>query len=594
MSIIHQQVERARRRLWFAAWLEIGCRMMCWALGLFALAVLVSRLAGWTIPIGYLGGALALAAFVGSLVWSTRIAPDHAAAAARLDEAAGLRERMSTSLYCETSADPFAQAVRVDAESRAAALTVRAHLRYRWPRATGWAVCTCVLAAAVFLVPNGWLAGEQSKARAIEETQLVQARVEVKKQLDDVKKLAQTNPALADLKADLEKLDAEMMGKMERPADLRQEAVKKIDKLSDAVREKQKSERFDKVDETKRMLRALEQPTGEETPVQKLARDLKTGDFKSAQETVQKMQEQLATLKQDSDKEFTERMQKQLEQLAKQMDKVANQEQLKKQLEQAGIKKEDAERMLQQLSKEDLEQIRKQLEKNGMTQQQIEQICQQCQKQQGAGQAMQKMSQAMKNAAQAAGDGDMGDAMAQMEMAGEQLSELEQLEQERNQLESAMSSLNQARGNCQGNGDGPGKNQGRGEGNGQGGGQGDLGQGRGNLATSQATDVGFKVERGEVKTTKGRIIGQFLVDGEQVKGESTEQFVELITAAERAATDTVNRDRLPRQYQKSVREYFARLPADFGIQGVPTPEDAADSSEPTEEVAAESSETVDE
>jgi hypothetical protein len=94
-----------------------------------------------------------------------------------------------------------------------------------------------------------------------------------------------------------------------------------------------------------------------------------------------------------------------------------------------------------------------------------------------------------------------------------------------------------------------------------------LGQGRGGLAQGSGGPVGFKVERGKVKTTKGRIVGQFLVDGEQVRGEATDEFVELITAAERVATDTVHRDRLPRQYQKSVKEYFSRLPNDFNIPG---------------------------
>ncbi|HRX83920.1 MAG TPA: hypothetical protein P5572_02755 [Phycisphaerae bacterium] len=569
MSTVQQQVHRARRRLWLATWLEVGCRLACWALAAFALYVLVLRLGGWTLPILWVGAGLAATALIASFVWAARIAPDEAEAAARLDAAAGLRERISSSLYCETSDDPFARAVRADAETRANSVTVRQHLRLSWPQTTGWAVCAVVLAAAVFLVPQGWLRGDQAKARALEQTQVVQTRVEIKKQLDDVKKLAQTNPALADLKQEMEKLDADMMGRMQEPADLRQEAIKKIDRLSDAVREKQQSERFDKVSETKRMLRALEEPQGDKTPVQQLAKELQTGDFKAASETIKKMQEQLATLKQDSDKEFVEKMQKQLEQLAKQMDQLANQDQLKKQLEQSGIKKEDVERMLERLSKEDLDKIREQLEKNGMTQQQINQVCQQCQKQQGAASAMKQMSQAMKNAAQAAGAGQMGDAAGQMEAAGEQLSELEQLEQEMNQLQSAMSSLDQARGNCQGNKPGQGQGQGQGNEQNEGSGMGNLGQGKGGLANSQKTDVGFKVERGEVKTTKGRIIGQFLVDGEQVKGEATDEFVELITAAERAATDTVNRERLPRQYQKSVREYFSRLPGDFGIKGMP-------------------------
>ena len=70
----------------------------------------------------------------------------------------------------------------------------------------------------------------------------------------------------------------------------------------------------------------------------------------------------------------------------------------------------------------------------------------------------------------------------------------------------------------------------------------------------------FKIERQKVKTTKGKIIGQFLVDGEQVKGELGEKIVEVVAADERDATDAINRDRVPRQYQKAVKEYFSRLP----------------------------------
>ena len=239
-----------------------------------------------------------------------------------MDAAAGLRERVSSSLYCENLDDPFAAAVRADAERRAGSLTVRQHLRLRWPDTTGWAVAAVVIAMCVFLVPDGLLRSQQAQATVLQQTQLQQTRVEIKKHIDDVKKMAQTNPALADLQADLEKLDTEMMGKMDRPADLRHEAIKKIDRVADAVREKRKDERFDKVSETKRMLRALQEPNGDKTPVQKLTRDLAAGDFKAANETIKKMKEQLATLKKDSDKEFVAKMQKQLDQLAKQMESL--------------------------------------------------------------------------------------------------------------------------------------------------------------------------------------------------------------------------------------------------------------------------------
>ena len=53
-------------------------------------------------------------------------------------------------------------------------------------------------------------------------------------------------------------------------------------------------------------------------------------------------------------------------------------------------------------------------------------------------------------------------------------------------------------------------------------------RGRGGLAKEEQTDVGFKIERGKVHTTKGAIVGQFLVEGEQVKGDVNKGYVELV------------------------------------------------------------------
>jgi len=88
---------------------------------------------------------------------------------------------------------------------------------------------------------------------------------------------------------------------------------------------------------------------------------------------------------------------------------------------------------------------------------------------------------------------------------------------------------------------------------------GQMGQGQGGLAKSEKTDVGFKTEKGKVATTKGAIVGQFLVDGEQVKGDAKSALAEVVSSAERDASDRINRDRIPRQYQKAVKEYFSNL-----------------------------------
>ena len=86
-----------------------------------------------------------------------------------------------------------------------------------------------------------------------------------------------------------------------------------------------------------------------------------------------------------------------------------------------------------------------------------------------------------------------------------------------------------------------------------------MGQGRGGLAPEEQTRIDFKTERGKVHTGKGAIIGQFLVDGDQVPGDLSPDLADLVSAAARDASDLVNRDRIPRQYQKAIKAYFSNV-----------------------------------
>jgi hypothetical protein len=115
-----------------------------------------------------------------------------------------------------------------------------------------------------------------------------------------------------------------------------------------------------------------------------------------------------------------------------------------------------------------------------------------------------------------------------------------------------------------------------------------IGQGRGGLAPEQQTNVGFKTERGKVPTGKGAIIGQIQFDGEQVKGEVTSTLADIVTAGERDASDRINRDRVPRQYQKAVKEYFSNVQR--SIQGAERTEGDTDSSAAGADAASESNE----
>jgi hypothetical protein len=496
-------------------------------------------------------------AVIASVVWTTAVRADPTFAAAKLDEAAGLRERLSTGQLCAGQEDPFAGAVVADAERVCTSLSARQHIRLRMPEPFAWSVLSIVAAAAMFLISPGLLKRTEAKEAREQAVELEQTKIAVKRKMDDVKRMAEANPALQDLKDELDDLDREAGGKLERPADLRHEAIKKIDKLADAVKQKRRTGDYEASKEMRKMLRGLKVPRSSDAPTQKLSKALKDGDFKSAKEEIKALQEQLATLKSDQDKELAAKISKQLDDIAKQLEKLAKDEKLAQQLKQADIKKEDLERMLENLKKADLEQLKKQLEEKGMNQQQIEKLVKQLERRQGAGSMAQKLAQAMKKGAQCNNPGQMGEAMAGLTMATDQLSDLELLEQEMNQLDTVLADLQGAKDNiskpcsaCKG--------AGCSRCQGKQGGMGRLGQGRGGLAPEQQTAVDFKVERGKVHTGKGAII-QFLFDGEQVKGEVSPSFTEVVTAAEHEASDRINRNRVPRQYHKAVKAYFSSV-----------------------------------
>jgi len=86
-----------------------------------------------------------------------------------------------------------------------------------------------------------------------------------------------------------------------------------------------------------------------------------------------------------------------------------------------------------------------------------------------------------------------------------------------------------------------------------------IGQGRGGKAEQERTDVAFKTERQKLHSGKGAIIGQFLVEGEQIPGEASSKLAETVSAAEREASDLIHRDRVPRQYHKAVKAYFSNM-----------------------------------
>ncbi len=153
MSNIDRQVRQAQRRLWFNRWLRQWGWALIFATIAWMLTLITDRLFALGLPLGWLALAGLAASLVGSFVWLALTREPTETAAAALDTAAGLRERVSTGLHCAESGDPFAQAVMADAEKSVAGLSARRFIPIRWSDSLSISGIALAVAAISLLLP---------------------------------------------------------------------------------------------------------------------------------------------------------------------------------------------------------------------------------------------------------------------------------------------------------------------------------------------------------------------------------------------------------------------------------------------------------
>jgi hypothetical protein len=560
MTTLERQIRKAQHRLWINRWISNWGWTLAGATIVFIATVIAGRVfqtgleaqLGW-LTLGLLGASVLVAG-----IWTLIRRESQTAAAIELDSAAGLKERLSTGLYCATSKDPFAKAALEDAQRIGGRITVRQHIRFAYPRSINFAGGTLILSALTFLFfPQLDVMGRNRVAQEEKDRQerIERATAMIKRNLDEnIEKIVKQNPdvkameefsALGDLKAD----------NIQVPEDIIRQEMKKIDNLSGAVQGKREEQRFEGMPEFKKMMRQLDPGENPETAVNKLAKSLASGDFKAAQDALKQMQDKLATAG-DQNSADTEEMKKQLAELAKKLNQLADSEKrITKKLEEAGLDEEQVKRMLENLAKKDLDQLKDELKKAGMDEEKAEQLAQQMQQQENASKMASKLGSAMKMAA-AGGMNGQGGNMDKLGEAIGQLSEMEMLQEEMKQLDATLAELDQMKQNlggckmdgkcsaCAGGNGGMGEN---------------MVSGQGGIAPEKEGDVKFKRERAKVNTERGKIIGQYLVDGSQIAGESKAKFVEAATADQRDAADAVDQDRIPRKHQDAVKKYHSLL-----------------------------------
>ncbi len=596
MSTIDRQVGRAHRRLntnQFLAWCTTGLGV---AAALAAASILIERAFVFGVPervllLTALAAGVAVA-LVGTLMhWVDRVS-----AAVAVDLAAGTRERISTAVVMRGDADPFARAVIVDAERIATGMRIGAHLPLRAPQSWPWSAGGLAMAAIIyaFMPQLHLLAGddapdESASTEALAATQAVV--VQTNAELNRVRKLAEENPRLADLARDIEPVDIPEDPAL-KPDDIRREVVKKIDSVQEKLQKEEQSQQLNSLKELQRELARLDPKKGDDA-ASKFAEALANGDMKVAREKLEELRKQLAQAAAKGDEQARKalaEMSEKLDDLVKQLEKLADKSALRKELEnKAGLSEEDAKKLLEKLAQmnpDDLQKLQQalaqQLQNSGLTQEQIKQLAQKMAQQLKAQQQCQSLAQCMAQAAQAMSACASG-AMAQsqnadaaMMQAGAMLSDLEMAEATLADIQAAMAQLKALRegackgGNCQSDqfsnrigSQGP-----------------NAGLGYGSRIGRERGAHKYEASKAPVKLTGGQIIGQMLIDGPQIKGEASAEVRDAVTSAVRDATDAIDRQAVPTQYQPTVRTYFDALAGLLQRSGGQLPPPAAAPGQP--------------
>ena len=594
MSVLDQQVRTTRFRLTMnTVFAQVAVGVLVAAVGWLAV-ILLERAFVPGIPL--LPSVLAAAAvgLIVATVGAYRVRVDHLAAAVVLDEAAGLKERISSAITCRQSPDPFARATVQDAEKIVANIHVPSHIRYHGSQLWPWSLASIIIALLFFyFMPSlNLLAADPAEddqeqlAAAVEEKQNVEVALQA--QMKKVQQRLQDKPALADLQDEVEKLELPNEP-TKTPEDVRREAVKKIENVADKWKERLEADDMKSLDQLKRELSKLETPKGDDN-ASKLSEALAAGDMETAKKAMADLKQELEEAAKNGDAESKQKlaeMQQKLDDLAKQLAQLDDQSKLEKDLEnKAGLDEQQARKLLEQLSKMDPKQIaellQKQLAQSGMTPKQIKELAKKIAQNQQARKQLQNLAKQMAQAAQAckqcqqSGQGDPAQAMqGALQGAMGQLSELEMAEQMMNELEAQLAELEDlkqgvCRGNCQGQGQSdkpPDSNEIGNQGP-------NAGRGYGARIGKERSAHGLKAVKAKTRTEGGQIIGQMLIDGPQIKGEANAEVEDAVNSALRDAEDAVEREEVPRQYQRVVQQYFERLAGLMNEKAQKSAEDA--------------------
>jgi hypothetical protein len=479
----------------------------------FALVRVADRLFGLDLDMILLAGVLASACLVEVvmvLLLSGRSAPD---VAYQVDRAAGLRNLVASAVLDGDSAGEAAAAV---VRRAVTALRIRAPRRLmplRFARSARWLPVSAVAVLGAMLMPDLDLLGRAEARRrlAVEKAEVRKGALTLTAKLTQLEGKA---GLLGSVEARLVQQDMAALAQ-DLAAVSKQDALLKLGEL-----ENRHQRAFAKERELARAARQA-QPNPEapglnpdsRRTMRELARDLKAGKLPEAAEAMRELARQLES--KDLSAAEKKALARELAQLADQLQDKGDSA-LADKLRDLAASQENLEDLLQscQDASKELAELADSLD---------------------ACAAMEAMQEALRAARQ--------------DMVGESFRDFNASETEK--AMAAEARLGQCPGaSC------PGCGACAGAGPGSGDDTGGEGTGRGGQPLENRTDTGFQKRTSPSAIQEGRIIQQVLVQGVPDKGEALVEYVEVVESARQQAAAALARERIPREYEDSVKAYF--------------------------------------
>ncbi len=606
MSRLDQHVSRVRNKLALGQVLNALAGASVILFGLLLVIVLVDKLIGFRMPRVMALSAIAGAATVlSALVVGLSRRPTAHAAAVAIDAALGLKEKFSTALFARRQSDAFSAAAVADAESVAGSADLSRKFPLRFPRAAYVALALAVLAGGLTRMNPLDLFGhtEQARKEQIKAETIARAKKTVEQALATVNCYPESlagSEAVKLAKRDLENL---LKAGVNDPAAANRSAMKALEDTSQAIAEKLKeNEDFARMQMAKEAFGTALPAADEKGPVAEAQRELAKGNIQQAVEQMQKAADNFDKMAEKDQKKAAEQMKDLAAQLQKSAENPKGQAAMQKQLQQMGLDAQQAQQLakaVQQAAQNprdaqaqaQLQQAQKQLmdamspAQRAQAQKMLNQMQAQANNQaqaQAMSQAAKQMADAMNKQAQA-GAAPKAGAQGQPNQADAQqmkdgLQAMQAIAADMKQMEAAAAAaqqgIQQAANNL--NGQQPGANPGQGNkpgaagqkgewragdpkaGKGQG--QGGPGIGNGGVASKSPAPFGTKTEMSPSQDNDaGKVLASSFIKAGTIKGESKAQLSNVAASAIKDAPDEVEQDRVSRQAQQVVKEYFETM-----------------------------------